>query len=61
LRHNTGFSGIKDITGKGKLENRWRVVNSYFQYQSIEEIGESSPTGATLGPAADEEADFEGS
>lgn len=55
------FSGIKDITGKGKLENRWRVVNSYFQYQSIEEIGESSPTGATLGSTADEEADFEGS
>jgi hypothetical protein len=55
------FSGIKEITGRGKLDNRWRVVNSYFEKQPIERIGEKSPTGPTLVPLPDEEAESEGS
>jgi hypothetical protein len=54
------FAGIKDITGKGKLDNRWRIVNSYFENQSIETISEQSPTGPTLVPSADEEEETEG-
>src|SRR6266576_57977 len=27
----SGFAGLKDITGRGKLDNRWRVVNSVFE------------------------------
>jgi|ERR1700730_5196818 len=55
------FSGIKEITGRGKLDNRWRIVNSYFEKQPIERIGAKSPTGPTLVPVADEEAESEGS
>lgn len=55
------FSGIKEITGRGKLDNRWRIINSYFQKQPIQKIGEESPTGPTLMPSADEEAESEGS
>jgi hypothetical protein len=54
------FKRIKDVTGKGKLANRWRVVNSYFEKQPITTIGESSPTGPTLEPSSDEEAEAEG-
>ena len=54
------FSGIKEITGKGKLDNRWRVINSYFDKVSIEQIGPRSATGPTLIPSADEEAEAEG-
>jgi len=55
------FGAIKDITGRGKLDNRWRIVNSYFQGKPIETIGEASPTGPTLVPSSDEEAEAEGS
>lgn len=54
------FSGIKDVTGRGKLDNRWRVVNSYFAGSRIETIGERSPTGPTLASSADEEEESEG-
>lgn len=55
------FSGIKEITGRGKLDNRWRIINSYFQKQPIQKISEELPTGPTLVPSADEEAESEGS
>jgi hypothetical protein len=54
------FKKIKDITGKGKLNNRWRIVNAYFENSPIEMISESSPTGPTLIPSADEEAEADG-
>ncbi len=54
------FSSIKDITGRGKLENRWRIINSHFQNQPIESINETSPTGPTLDLSVDEEAESEG-
>lgn len=54
------FAGIKEITGRGKLDNRWRVVNSYFDNRRIETIDEASPTGPTLLPSTDEEAEAEG-
>ena len=53
------FASIKEITGRGGLDNRWRVVNSYFEDQPIEAISETSPTGPTLEPSADEEAESE--
>ena len=53
------FRGIKVITSKGNLKNRWRVVNSYFENKPIETISEKSPTGPTLEPSADEEAEAE--
>lgn len=55
------FTAIKDVTGQGKLDNRWRVVNSFFENQPIETISEASPTGPTLQPSVDEEAEAEGS
>lgn len=53
------FSGIKELTGRRKLDNRWRVIHSYFDNQPIETIGPHSPTGPTLMPSADEEAEAE--
>jgi len=51
------FTTIKDITGRGKLDNRWRIVNSYFERQAIESIGEHSPTGPTLESSSEDEAE----
>ena len=53
------FKEIKDVTGRGKIDNRWRVVNSYFEGQPIDTIGELSPTGPTLVPSTDEETESE--
>lgn len=39
--------GIKDITGRGKDENRWRVINAYLDDVPMREVGPNSPTGPT--------------
>jgi hypothetical protein len=44
----SGFAGLKDVTGRGKLDNRWRVINSVFESAPIASINEKSPTGPTL-------------
>lgn len=52
------FRGIKEITGKGKLNNRWRVIDAFFENRAIATIDESSPTGPTLEPSDDDLAAF---
>ena len=47
------FSDIKQITGKGRLNNRWRIINAFFENVPIETISETSPTGPTLEPSDD--------
>ena len=54
------FKNIKDITGRGRLDNRWRVVNAFFENKKIEIVNATSPTGPTLTPSEDEEAEAEG-
>lgn len=44
----TQFSSIKDITGKGKSENQWRIVNGYITGKTMSTINEHSPTGPVL-------------
>jgi hypothetical protein len=39
------FDSVKEITGKGKTENRWRIVNGYLAGTALEDIGPESPTG----------------
>jgi len=51
----TQFNGIKEITGRGKLNNRWRIIQGFFEGRPMSEIGPQSPTGPTLEPPADEE------
>ncbi|WP_375415389.1 BglII/BstYI family type II restriction endonuclease [uncultured Bradyrhizobium sp.] len=53
------FSTLKDITGKGKLNNRWRIVNSYFEGKPINEVSEISPIGPTLDISDDEDEETE--
>lgn len=45
------FSSIKEITGKGNVLNRWRIVHGFLSGVAMEEIGPDSPTGPTLDPA----------
>lgn len=42
------FASIREITGKGKTDNRWRIVNGYIQGKDMSEIGPESPTGPKL-------------
>jgi hypothetical protein len=52
----SGFHNLKNITGRGKLDNRWRIINSVFEGMPIQKIGEKSPTGPTLAiPREDED------
>lgn len=39
------FEDIKDITGKNKQDNRWRVVNGYLAGVNIAHIGPESDVG----------------
>lgn len=52
------FSGIKEITGRGKNENRYRIINAYVSEQSLDLVDEKSPTGA-LPEALSEDEDEE--
>ncbi|HXI05521.1 MAG: BglII/BstYI family type II restriction endonuclease [Bradyrhizobium sp.] len=53
----SGFASLKDIAGRGKLNNRWRIVNAAFENLPIEAIDETSPTGPTLAIPSDEDDD----
>jgi hypothetical protein len=46
----SGFAGIRDITGKGNELNRWRIVNGFLAGTSIHDVGPASPTGTTITP-----------
>lgn len=50
----SSFSRIKDITGRGKLNNRWRIIDAFFEGRPISGINEISPTGPTLEPSEDD-------
>jgi len=51
------FSGIGEIIGKGKAENRWRIVNGYLGGTPMHKIGPDSPTGLMTGPEAEEDVE----
>lgn len=42
------FATIKEITGKGRTHNRWRVVNNILNGVPIEDIGPDSEVGPYL-------------
>lgn len=42
---NCRFSGIKEIVGKGYVENRWRIVNGYVGGTDMTTIGPDSEIG----------------
>jgi hypothetical protein len=41
-------NGIKDITGRGKDANRWRIVNAYLSSTEMNTVGPESDTGPML-------------
>lgn len=45
------FTSLKQITGKGNVLNRWRIVHGYLSGVEMCDIGPHSPTGPTLDPA----------
>jgi len=55
----TRFGEAKEITGKGKSDNRWRIVNGFIGGRAMTEIGPDSDIGPTLGPDAAELEDAE--
>jgi hypothetical protein len=48
LRQCKFANGIKDITGKGKDENRWRIVHAYLRGVDMTDVGPDSETGPML-------------
>lgn len=42
------FASIGEITGRGGVENRWRIVHGYLQGQPMNTIGPTSDTGPML-------------
>jgi hypothetical protein len=46
----TKFRKVSQITGKGKEENRWRVVNGYLDSRDLRGIGPRAPTGPMPSP-----------
>jgi hypothetical protein len=44
----TQFENLKGIVGKGKDENRWRVINAYLNGVEMSTVGPNSPTGPML-------------
>lgn len=55
----TQFDGIGEITGKGKTENRFRIVNAQLNKTPMSEVGPHSETGPTFGDRADNEDEGE--
>ncbi len=42
------FQNVKEITGKGKDDNKWRIVNGYISGTTMADIGPDSPIGVKL-------------
>ncbi len=58
------FSAVREITGRGSVENRFRIVNAYLSRTPMIRVGPDSPTGpkpggpvAALGAEGDENGD----
>lgn len=49
------FRTLKNITGRKRRENMWRIVNGFFEGRRMEEIGPKSRTGRMLESEEDEE------
>jgi hypothetical protein len=49
------FSSIKEITGKGKNENKWKIINAYFNNDNMSIVDENYPTGIMLESINDSE------
>jgi len=42
------FANIREITGRGNADNRWRIVHGYLSGTPMNQIGPGSPTGPRL-------------
>lgn len=51
------FASLKDIVGKKKAENRWRVINGHINGADMATIGPDSDTGPMLADAESDEED----
>ncbi len=47
LRSNTGFAKLTHLTGKGRADNRYRIVNAHLNGTSLRSIDDGSETGPT--------------
>lgn len=50
----SGFGGVKELTGKSKADNLWRVVNGTLDGVPIDQIGPGSPVGPKIEISAEE-------
>jgi hypothetical protein len=51
------FRSVKEITGKGHAENRWRIVNAYLSGVDMKEVSAQSDTGPMLTSGAEDDDD----
>lgn len=42
------FDSLKEIVGRGKAENRWRIINGYVSRTPMSDVGPDSETGPML-------------
>lgn len=54
----SGFKKIKDITSRGKSENRLKIVNGILENVAIEKINRKSPTGPLIIDSQDDVEDL---
>lgn len=45
---NSQFTDVKELTGKTKAENLWRVVNGCMDHIPIDQIGPTNPVGPQI-------------
>lgn len=50
----SGFGDVKELTGKSKADNLWRVVNGTLEGVPINQIGPESPIGPKIEISAEE-------
>ena len=48
------FSAVREITGRGRSDNLWRVINGWADGVAIASIGPTSPVGAKVELSAEE-------
>jgi hypothetical protein len=49
------FQGIKDIIGRGRAENRWRIINGFMEGTPMKDISPFSPIGPYIIKSEDTE------
>jgi hypothetical protein len=50
----SGFSAVKDLTGKKQSDNLWRIVNGCMEGTKVGNIGPGSPVGPKIEISAEE-------